>query len=329
MKKFLTCLSLSLLLLSPSLLRAGDKKDVAVGDNHALVLKTDGTLWAFGRNSYGQLGDGTENWQKTPVKIMDNVVQISAQDNKSMALKADGTLWTWGENDYGSLGDGTRDEHSTPKKIMDNVMSACVGDQQSFAVDRDGWLWAWGNNSHGQLGDGTTTDHYTPVRIMSGAKDVTGGAGTAFVVCQDGSLYQLSPGLKSPRKIMEGVVKASCYGPYMALRRDGTLWTWGYNGSGELGDGTTESRYDPSDAYKIMSGVTDFSSGYRHAMAVRKDGTLWAWGWNNYGQLGNGTTTGTLRPIQIDDNVSSVSCGYAISAWITRDGDLRMVGRPF
>lgn len=317
-------------LLTPSAW-AGDKKAVVVGNGHALVLKTDGSLWAFGRNTYGQLGNGTTDWQETPVKVMDNVVQASAGGNVSMAVKKDGSLWAWGENEYGNLGVGTKgDSRKSPVKIMDNIRYVQAGRQNSMAIDRSGNLWIWGNNSHGQLGDGTTTDRLAPVKIMSGVSQVSGGENSTLIVFQDGTLWRLGPGVSTPRKVMDGVKKVSVGStPCMVLRQDGTLWTWGYNNDGQLGNGTTESFFDPAEAQYIMSGVKGISAGNRHAMAIKNDGSLWAWGWNEYGQLGDGTKTTRLSPVRVDDNVLSVACGYMISLWITADGELRMVGEPF
>ncbi len=322
---------LLLALLVPLMLRAGDKKAVAVGSGHALVLKTDGSLWAFGRNTDGQLGDGTTDWQKTPVKIMDGVVQVSACDNTSMAVKQDGSLWAWGEDRYGNLGLGTKKVNSkVPVKILDNIKYVQVGGQHSMAIDRNGNLWAWGNNSHGQICTGTHGDCLRPTKVMSGVSHVSGGGDETLVVCRDGSLWLMAPGIAQPRKLMDGVRKASTQNNInMVLRNDGTLLTWGTNRNGQLGDGTTEYRYDPSEARQIMSGVSDICAGNRHAMAIKTDGSLWAWGWNEYGQLGNGTKSDSHIPVKVDDGVRSVACGYMISLWITTDGELRMVGEPF
>ena len=197
---------LLLALLAPLMLRAGDKKAVAVGSGHALVLKTDGSLWAFGRNTDGQLGDGTTDWQKTPVKIMDGVVQVSACDNTSMAVKQDGSLWAWGEDRYGNLGLGTKKVNSkVPVKILDNIKYVQVGGQHSMAIDRNGNLWAWGNNSHGQICTGTHGDCLRPTKVMSGVSHVSGGGDETLVVCRDGSLWLMAPGIAQPRKLMDGV----------------------------------------------------------------------------------------------------------------------------
>ena len=139
---------LLLTLLCPALLRGGDKKAVAAGSFHALVLKQDGSLWSFGRNFSGALGVGGDvDSSPEPIKIMDDVVQISAQNETSMAVRADGSLWAWGQNDEGQLGNGSTCYTGVrqPVKIMDNVRLARAGRYQSFAIDRDGNLWAWGD----------------------------------------------------------------------------------------------------------------------------------------------------------------------------------------
>ncbi|MGM9863202.1 MAG: RCC1 domain-containing protein, partial [Lepagella sp.] len=122
-------LILLLTLLCPALLRAGDKKAIATGYRFCLVLKQDGSLWAFGRNDLGQLGDGTKQYRSEPVKVLDHVKQMSAGECFSMALLEDGTLWTWGDNGKGQLGDGTTQERRLrPQKIMDGISSIDAGD---------------------------------------------------------------------------------------------------------------------------------------------------------------------------------------------------------
>jgi hypothetical protein len=140
---------------------------VSAGYYYTLAIKEDGSLWAWGYNFYGQLGDGkTYNRSLEPVKIMDNVVSISAGHEYSMAIKEDGSLWTWGKNINGQLGDGTTESKSSPVKIMDQVIRISAGEDHSKAIKQDSSLWAWGYNGYGQLGDGTTEDQLLPIKIM-------------------------------------------------------------------------------------------------------------------------------------------------------------------
>jgi hypothetical protein len=161
---------------------------IAAGYMHTIALKEDGSLWAWGNNNNGQLGDGTKTNKLEAVYIMDDVAQVSAGEYYTMAIKNDGSLWAWGSNDAGQLGDGTVtifvpyrsrfEDHdkSTPVRIMDNVAQVSAGVYHTMAVKSDGSIWAWGQNIWGQLGDGTTTDKLTPVKIMDGG--ATGQATT-------------------------------------------------------------------------------------------------------------------------------------------------------
>lgn len=136
-----------------------------------MAIKTDGSLWGWGDNFYGQLGDGTTTSRYSPVKIMDDVLSVSvgAGGMHTVIVKTDGSLWSWGYNSCGQLGDGTTTNRYSPVKIMDNVIFASVGEAHTMAMKADGSLWAWGDNSYGQLelGDQTTTATAIPIRIIS------------------------------------------------------------------------------------------------------------------------------------------------------------------
>ena len=314
---------------------------VSLGGYHSAAITADGSLYIWGDNFCGQLGDGTHTDKTTPVKIMDNVASVSLGGLRSAAITTDGSLYTWGSNG-GLIGDGTTEVKSTPVKIMDNVASVSLGDYHSAAITTDGSLYTWGDNEYGQLGDGTTEDKSTPVKIMDNVASVSLGDEHSAAITTDGSLYtwgynlfgQLGDGESGfdengdelistvPIKIMDNAASVSL-GWYhsAAITTDGSLYTWGRNYEGQLGDGTATKSSTP---VKIMDNVASVSLGYKHSAAITTDGSLYTWGDNYYGQLGNGTAgyTDKLTPVKIMDNVASVSLEYEHSAAITIDGSL-------
>ncbi|MGB9849149.1 MAG: Ig-like domain-containing protein, partial [Moorellaceae bacterium] len=179
---------------------------IAGGDNHSLAVKSDGTVWAWGWNYYGQLGDGTTINHTTPMRVtnLTGVVAVAAGIYHSLALKSDGTAWAWGWNGYGHLGDGTTTNRTAPVQVqgLTGVVAVAAGGYHSLALKSDGTVWAWGRNYEGQLGDGTTTNRYTPVQV----KNLTGV-----------------------------VAVAAGYYHSLALKSDGTVWAWGRNYEGQLG----------------------------------------------------------------------------------------------
>ena len=263
-------------------------KYVALGYYHSAAITKDGSLYMWGSNWSGRLGDGTTTDRYTPVKIMDNVASVSLGGSHSAAITKDGSLYMWGCNRNGKVGDGTTTDRYTPVKIMDNVASANLGDEHSAAITKDGSLYMWGSNWSGRLGNGTYN-------------------------CE-----------KIPKKIMDNVASANLGDEHSAaITKDGSLYMWGDNGYGRLGDGTTTKRYTP---VKIMDNVSSVSLGSDHSAAITKDGSLYMWGLGYYGQLGDGTSSDRAKPIKIMDNVSSVSLGVNHSAAITKDGSLYMWG---
>jgi len=264
----------------------------SLGGHHTCVLKSDGTLWCWGNNGYGQLGDNTTTSRITPVQVVNltNVVSIATGNAHSCALKSDGTVWCWGYNYYGQLGDGTTTNRLTPVQVsgLTNVVSIALGYYHSCALKSDGTVWCWGYNGYGQLGDNTTTDRHTPVQVVNLTNVVSIATGNAH----------------------------SC-----ALKSDGTVWCWGRNGYGQLGDGTTTNRLTPVQVSGLTN-VVSIALGYYHSCALKSDGTVWCWGRNGYGQLGDGTTTNRLTPVQVVNltNVVSIALGYYHSCALKSDG---------
>lgn len=217
---------------------------------------------------------------------------ISALDEHSLALRDDGTVWAWGSNRRGQLGDGTTNDRSSPVQVssLSSITAVAAGGSHSLALRSDGTVWAWGNNIRGQLGIGLTwNDPYKPVQI-SGISNV--------VAIAAGSFHSV------------------------ALRNDGTVWAWGENNHGQLGDGTT-SNYSDSPVQVIdLSGVMAISVGEEHNIALKSDGTVWAWGGNYNDQLGDGTTINRNKPIQISqlNGTKAISAGYAYSLALKNDG---------
>lgn len=243
-----------------------DVRSVAAGGDFTVALKTDGTLWAWGGNDYGQLGNGTVVSAAQPVQVLDQVTAVSAGDYHVAAIRADGTLWTWGDNLYGQLGDGTRDSVSAPHQVLADVRFAVMGDYHAAAISTDGTLYTWGSNLDGQLGTGglgDTTDEETGARL------------------------QLTPTVVSLPAAVSNVTVGA--GHTAAILSDGTLWTWGRNDAMQLG--LTEAGaqvWEPGQVVELVPAQA-VSAGTDQTVCLLTDGEVQAWGSPAMGQLGSGT----------------------------------------
>jgi len=279
---------------------------ISAGDEHSLALCSDGTLTTWGANRFSQLGDGTTTASNIPVRVNQSgvladktVVAASAGASHNLVLCSDGTLAAWGLNWSGQLGDGTTTESKVPVRVNHSgiladksVVAVSTGDSHSLALCSDGTLATWGYNYYGQLGNGTTTESRVPVRVnQSGVL-----SGKTVVAVAAGSYHSL------------------------ALCSDGTLATWGYNRSGQLGDGTATENSVPVrvDQSGVLAGktVVAISAGDEHSLALCSDGTLATWGANGSGQLGDGSNNENSIPVLIkqsevlsDKTVVAVSPG--------------------
>jgi alpha-tubulin suppressor-like RCC1 family protein len=298
---------------------------ISLGEYHSLALKTDGTVWAWGQNWYGQLGDGTtSNDMNTPIQVsgLTGVTLIAAGGSHSVAVKSDGTVWSWGRNDYGQLGDGTTTDNLTPVQVIGltgvSAISAISAElYRTIASKTDGTVWVWGRSDFGQLSPETYETVPVAVDTLTGVSAVSAGEQHLETLNADGIVS--SWGGNSSGQIGSGTSWTPVYSPEAAsgltdvaaiaagayfsaaLKADGTVWAWGQNEKGQLGDGTTQNRTPPDTVpvqVTAISGVTAIDAGGEHAVVLKADGTVWAWGLNWQGQLGNSTTTDSSVPVQ-------------------------------
>lgn len=277
-------------------LPTGCWKTVSTGMRHSLGIKSDGTLWAWGANDFGQLGNGTTIAKTTPVQIgtANDWQSVSAGTLHSMAIKTNGTLWGWGINGNSRLGDGTTTGRIIPTQITSdtNWKSVCAGDVNTLAIKTNGTLWGWGYNGNAQLGDGTTNNRSTPYQI---------GTATNWRSVDVGSVHTL------------------------ATKTDGTLWAWGTSSYGQVGDGTTATRFNP-----LQIGTDtdwkDVAAGGFHSVGLKTNGILFTWGKNLYGQLGDATNTSKSVPNAVYDGVQSISAGSDHTVGTTFYGNMWFCG---
>ena len=274
-------------------------KAIAAGDSHSIALKDDGTVWTWGYNANGQLGDGTTTQRTSPVQVngLTNITAIEAgyyltagiagSHSHSIALKNDGTVWTWGDNSYGQLGDGTTNQRTTPVQVsgLTNVLAIAGGYGRSFALKNDGTVWGWGELWYmdGPICAGCAPVDYTrPSQILADVLNISAIAASDHGVAL----------------ITDGTVKTWDY----------TYFHWGYNG---LGDGTITS-------------VSAVAAGDLYTITLKNDGTVWTWGENSYGQLGNGTNFSSNAPVKVNFSSSALTAPAALSGVTATAGDSKI-----
>jgi alpha-tubulin suppressor-like RCC1 family protein len=279
-------------------------EQISSGAFHALILK-EGLVHSIGFNSYGQLGLPGVARKKdiyTPVPSLNGVRDIATGDFHSMALKNDGTLYAWGLNEFGQLGTDIRDIciHEDRKKSCSrnpillpkpkNIQKISGGGYHTLALDEKGLVWAWGKNEYGQAGNEKIQFNSPPIKLpLKNVVDISAGAHHS-----------------------------------LALKSDGTVWAWGSNGFGQLGN-PESGKFSPVPFQVLkLDGILAITAGADHSLAIKKDGTVWSWGANWYGQLGDGSTLNQFSPVQVQnlDQALSVSGGVLHSTAIKKDGSV-------
>jgi alpha-tubulin suppressor-like RCC1 family protein len=308
---------------------------VSAGGNHGLGVRKNGTIWAWGWNDSGELGNNTIISRSSPVSVIGGFTdwkQVSGGTQHSFGLRTNGTLWGWGLNSSGQLGDDTTINQSSPVSVIGGFTDWCQissSDQHNLAIRTNGSIWAWGNNLDGRLGDNTVITKSSPVSVVGGFTDwcqVSSGIKHSLAIRINGTLWswgdnscgQLGNGtiinVSSPVSVVGGFTnwcQTSTKGSHsLAVRTNGSLWAWGFN-FGRLGDNTVTCRSSP---VSVVGGFTDWcqvSGGFDHTLALRTNGTAWAWGNNTQGRLGDNTIITRSSPVSV---VGGINNWFQISA---------------
>ena len=279
-------------------------KQVACGYSHTVAIKTDGTLWVWGRNNdIPRLGTNNTTNRNTPVTTFaggTNWKSVSTGKVSTVAIKTDGTLWVWGGNDKGQLGTNDTNTRSTPVTTFAGGTNwkqvSCINDH-ILAIKTDGSLWTWGNGADGRLGTNDTNTRTTPVTTFAGG---TNWKSVAF----GGSTGNHSA----------------------AIKTDGSLWTWGNGDNGRLGTNNGINRSTPVTTFAGGNNWKSIAVGDSHTGAIKTDGTLWSWGFTGSGRLGNNITGFGSRNTPVTtfaggNNWKQVACGAAHGAAIKYSPD--------
>jgi alpha-tubulin suppressor-like RCC1 family protein len=320
---------------------------VSADFGHTCGIRTDGTLWCWGWNDFGQVGIGTvAPSQMTPAQVGTETTwtAVSTGGIHACGIRVGGSLWCWGYNGYGQLGIAGLGDETSPVRVGSdsNWATVSAGLYHTCATRSGGSLWCWGLNNQGQVGQGTVdTPKTSPVQVgnLTTWIRVAASLGHTCATRSDGTLWcwgaatagELAVGnwtlSSSPMRVGDGLrwsKAATGTGHTCATRTDGTLWCWGYNGNGELGIGSTVSTQ--GGPVQVGSNTTwaGLTANTAHTCATRTDGTLWCWGWNAYGQVGNGgVVTPQTAPVQVAGTTwRTVKAGYSHTCATRVDGTL-------
>jgi len=344
---------------SPSMRIWPGVRQVVCGFFHNIAIKHDWTLWAWGYNGEGQLGDGTKTPHNLPIQVkgpdgigwLTDIIAVAAGNQHSVALTGDGHVLTWGGNTFGQLGNGTFESSEVPIYVMneydlplDKVSAIAGGSHHVLILTEENELWGWGKNENGQLAHSTPTSYNRPIRIQGLPSNrivqIAAGDAHSMVLLDNGEILswgdnafgQLGIGNAISSMIPTLVLQANetpltnivsiTAGAFhsLALSNNGEIWAFGKNQNGELGIGSTADLSIPATVQHPENGhplsdIVFIASGASHSLAIQNNGTIWAWGNNKYGQLGNGTQNNQLFPKTIDntnipvDNVLTIDAG--------------------
>ena len=283
---------------------------IAPGANHTLALRSDGTLWGWGNNNQGDIGDSTGVTRFSPVEVYGNATWVNCEAgiDFSLGIQQDGTLWAWGDNYYGQVGDGTSggtNSRYAPVEISstNDWVGLSAGGEFSMALKANGTVWTWGNtDALGRSGSSTTPQQVGTdsnwVRMDAGGGP--NGGDQAFVIKSNGTLWSWGSIPTQVGTETDWVCISGGQGFSEGIKADGSLWGWGGNTYGEVGNGgSTNNSYNSP--VRIDSGTNNWinvTTGTLHAVGLRSDGSLWAWGYDFSGELGAGSNGNSSVPIK-------------------------------
>lgn len=328
---------------------------IVAGQNHSIGIDKNGQVWSWGWNAQGQLGDNSVTSRRTPVSVagaVKTIYEISAGANHSNAIDGTGLVWSWGFNGSGQLGDNTTISKNTPVSIVGTRKTFCKissGDSHVLGLTNSGAIWAWGSANNGRLGDNQqVTNRCTPVSVLGTTKtfcQISAGTSTSYGIDKNGRLWGWGTntagqvGINStgfaftPMSVL-GAVKTFCRVSggtsfALAIDKNGRVWGWGNNGSGQLGDNTTTQRLTPVSVAgavktfcRIVAGKGSGSSGL-YSLGIDKNGLVWAWGSPSNGKLGNALINSRLSPTSVLGAVktfSFISISTSFSSAIDKNG---------
>jgi alpha-tubulin suppressor-like RCC1 family protein len=292
---------------------------VASGDWHSVALRADGTVWTWGQNGHGQLGDGTTTDRPTPAQVsgLSEVIAVAAGKYHSLAVTREGRVWAWGHNAHRQLGNNSSEGSLTPVAVvvripgddarpdafppLTGVTAVAASEMHSVALKADGTVWAWGDNQYGQLGTGNTFGSATaqPVPGVTEVQTIVAG-GSASTPVTTGTAYTL------------------------AQRRDGTFWGWGNNAKCQMGESAWERQTTPQSLPNLnrLGEIRALAGGGAHGIALTTEGQVWTWGDNQHGQLGDGTSNPSCAPLTVPgvNAVESIGAGEAHTLVMKNDG---------
>ena len=324
--------------------------DIKSFGNHAVALKEDFTIWTWGNNQNGQLGDNTTTSKLLPVQIAGSPRSYTTIDcgaNHSLAIDSNNVAWAWGNNQNGQLGDNTNTSRLTPVSIVGGniFLNISGGETHTLAIDNTGdgvgVVYSWGSNTYGELGNNNNTNLSSPISIATIKLNRIVSAGKNYSLMLDADGVGFAWGYNNKGQLGDGTT-TSRLTPVSIIYLDKTFseisansdfnvaydnlnagWAWGNNDVGQLGDDTLVSKLSPVFVNRSEVSFISITNGDAHSLAVDIDGNLWVWGKNNVGQLGDNTTTSKTIPTAIfvtNTTFTKVAAGNEVSYALDTNG---------